>query len=155
MNSNNPFTTYGRTTRTRYIAAVIALFVLWLSMRSLITVYTPGEAFMRIILSSFILWPGYCITVMRLHDADKTSLFALGALTTAVIGMLVEATSDTLSYAQSAAYLVIAIVSLTTLLCIIIVSILPPVRGPNRYGDDPRGNVDPAVRAAELDAHKS
>lgn len=150
MNSNNPFTTYGRTTRTRYIAAIIGLFLLWILMRSAVTVYAPSEAFVRIVLSIAILWPGYCITVMRLHDTDRTSIFAIVAMTFAVLGILFEATDETLAFDESLSDALVAITALITLFCIGIAAILPPTRGANRYGSDPRGKLAPRERAAAL-----
>ena len=155
MNSNNPFTTYGRTSRTRYVAAIVGLFFLWLIARSAVTVFTPGEAFFRVILSVLILWPAYCISVMRLHDADRTSLLALGILATAILGMLIEATLDTLAFDQGSTDALIAIPSLATMFGVLAIAVMRPTRGPNRYGDDPRGPVDARTRSAELETHES
>ncbi|MAM83236.1 MAG: hypothetical protein CL472_00970 [Acidobacteria bacterium] len=155
MSSMNPFTTYGRTTRTLYMASIIALFGLWILMRANLTVFTAGEAFARVVLSLIILWPAYCVTVMRLHDSDRTSLLAIALLVTSILGVAIEATSDTLSYQQGIAYLLTAIISLTNLVCVVVISFFPPTRGANRYGADPRGKAGKAERAAELDSYNS
>lgn len=155
MSSMNPFTTYGRTTRTLYMASIIALFGLWMLMRANIPVFTPGEALARIVLSLVILWPAYCLTAMRLHDADQTSLFAIAFAAISALGIAIESTSETLTYEQGLPYLLTAIISLTNLACIVMISFLPPTRGANRYGADPRGKAGKAERAAELDSYNS
>ena len=145
----NPFSPHGRTRRLNYALGLVVINVVGISARGLVTGTTPAEAAFGFVVTAFLLWPLYCLMTRRLHDADRTSIQAILTLSCALVATFFAGLSGTLSAPNGAAQIIAGAAALMLVASSLIMMTMPPTRGANRYGPDPRRPVD-NVRSEEV-----
>lgn len=82
-----------------------------------------GLAVLGVLWALFVLVPGIAVTVRRLHDRDMSGWWYLGLIVASII----------------------PIVGLIAGIAFLVIMCLEGTRGPNRFGDDPKGGASADV----------
>jgi uncharacterized membrane protein YhaH (DUF805 family) len=93
-----------------------------------------------------LLVPAIAVGVRRLHDTNRSGWWLLAPVAASVLTNIVGRASNSLGSA-SAVGLVGSLITLVLSIVVIVFMLLDGTRGPNRFGDDPKGAAHQEVFA--------
>jgi uncharacterized membrane protein YhaH (DUF805 family) len=103
-------------------------------------------AIMMLVWLAFLI-PGLAVAVRRLHDTNRTGWWILSPLAGYVLMFVGAGMAANGSSAGGALAAVGGIAALVLALVLVVFMLLEGTKGPNKYGPDPKGQVDTQVFA--------
>jgi uncharacterized membrane protein YhaH (DUF805 family) len=94
----------------------------------------------NLVVSLALIIPSIAVTVRRLHDTDRSGLWLLAPIGIAILAIVALQINETLAVVFFVAYFAMAI-------ALLVFMFLEGTRGPNRYGEDPKGTTNAEVFA--------